>query len=885
MIEGPGLGLLYREDDVTRQQVRPRTARRIWPYLRPYRRRMVLLVFISAVESATVAAIPLILRLIIDDGIMRHQESVVVTLALVVAGVALVSAVAGYVRSWYSDWVGASLVLELRASVFRHVLRQPLAFFTRTQTGALVSRMEDINETQRAVRLLTSESLMVLLNLVLVLAAMFWLSWQLSLIALAVIPLFMLPGKVAGKRSQRLLRQEMQLQGELSAMTAERSDVSGALLAMLYGRPEEDARVFTGKASRVRDLAVANVANWELLVAFVALLAALVTALVYGVGGTLVIDGVFQVGTLVAFIALISQLYGPLNDVSSLPLEFVTALVGFDRVFEILDLEPLIAERPAAYPLAQTPEAPGVEVEGVWFRYPGADQVSLASLEPAALPAPERPDDAWVLRDVTFQVPAGKLTALVGPSGAGKTTITHLVPRLYDPVRGAVRIGGHDVRDLTLQSLRSVVGVVPQDAHLFHDTIRANLLYARPSATEMELAEACEAARIWELISSLPDGLDTIAGDRGYRFSGGEKQRLALARLLLKAPSVVVLDEATAHLDSESEAAIQRALATALAGRTSLVIAHRLSTVRAADQILVVDGGQIVERGTHDELLAAAGVYAGLYRTQFAPQAALRSERPRHHQRELGPPERVAMGCDPFAHHDVGARVAQRDGPAGRVGEEERLQGAGDEVRARDPVRQHARRLVARARRAGENRTVDVGVPQPEGERELPARRGAEHRGALRGQRDPEPRPRPPAHVRDEEPLVRREPLRVKDRRVLLQPQRLIRQPVHPDDHHRRHAGRLEGPAPPRDSLAIAGEHHRPGRLRRDVHRDRPAAVVVKRLGDKLSGGQVGLRRSRQCPGTVGAVGVVIHCWAPFSETRHSDGRSSCSPRSSTATG
>ena len=625
MIEGPGLGLWYREDEVTRQQVRPGTARRVWPYLRPYRGPMVLLVFITAVDSAIVVVSPLILRLIIDDGILRHQERVVVTLALVLAGLALVAAGAGYVRSWYSDWVGASLVLELRASVFRHVLRQPLAFFTRTQTGALVSRMEDINETQRAVRLLTSESLSVLLNLVLVLAAMFWLSWQLSLIALVVIPLFVLPGKVAGKRSQRLLRQEMQLQGELSAMTAERSDVSGAMLAMLYGRPEEDAGVFTRKASRVRDLAVANVANWELLVALVALLAALVTALVYGLGGTLVIHGVFQVGTLVAFIALVSQLYGPLNDVSGLPLEFVTALVGFNRVFEILDLEPLITERPAAYPLTATREAPGVEVDGVWFRYPEADQVSLASLEPAALPAPERPGDAWVLRDVTFQAPAGRLTALVGPSGAGKTTITHLVPRLYDPVRGAVRIGGHDVRDLTLESLRSVVGVVPQDAHLFHDTIRANLLYARPSATGKELTEACEAARIWELISSLPDGLDTIAGDRGYRFSGGEKQRLALARLLLKAPSVVVLDEATAHLDSESEAAIQRALKTALAGRTSLVIAHRLSTVRAADQILVVHGGQIVERGTHEELLAAGGVYAGLYRTQFAPQAALRS--------------------------------------------------------------------------------------------------------------------------------------------------------------------------------------------------------------------------------------------------------------------
>jgi ATP-binding cassette subfamily B protein len=369
---------------------------------------------------------------------------------------------------------------------------------------------------------------------------------------------------------------------------------------------------------------MANLACTERLWVFITLLLALVTALVYGLGGTLVIHGVFQLGTLVAFIALVSQLYGPLNEVSRLPLEIVTVLVSFDRVFEILDLKPLITERATAFPLPHADGAPAVEVEGVWFRYPEADQVSLASLESVTRPAPERSSDAWVLREVTFQVPAGRLTALVGPSGAGKTTITHLVPRLYDPVRGAVRIGGHDIRDLTLESLRSVVGVVPQDAHLFHDTIRANLLYARPSATEKELIEACEAARIWKLISSLPDGLDTIAGDRGYRLSGGEKQRLALARLLLKAPSVVVLDEATAHLDSESEVAIQRALATALAGRTSLVIAHRLSTVRAADQILVIDGGQIAERGAHDELLAAGGVYAGLYRTQFAPQAALR---------------------------------------------------------------------------------------------------------------------------------------------------------------------------------------------------------------------------------------------------------------------
>jgi ATP-binding cassette subfamily B protein len=628
MISGPGFRVQHL-DEVTRQQVRPGTVRRVWSYLRRYRRPMVLLLGITAVDSAILVVIPLILRVIIDDGILRHRESVVVALALTVAGLALVDAAAEYVRSLYSVWIGESLVLELRTSVFRHVQRQPLAFFTRTQTGALVSRMnDDINETQQAAGVLMSQSVSMLLNLVLVLAAMFWLSWQLSLIALAVIPLFVLSGKVTGKRAQRLLRQEMQLQGELATMTAERSDVSGALLAMLYGRPEEEAGLFTGKASRIRDLAVANAAGMELLMVFITLLTALVTALVYGLGGSLVIHGVFGVGTLVAFIALVSELYGPLHEASSLPVDILTALVSFDRVFEILDLKPLIIERATAFPLPGADGAPDVEVEGVWFRYPEASQATLASLESVTLPAPERASDAWVLRDVTFQAPAGKLTALVGPSGAGKTTITHLAPRLYDPVRGAVRIGGHDVRDLTLESLRSVVGVVPQDAHLFHDTIRANLLYARPSATEQELIEACQAARIWELISSLPDGLDTIAGDRGYRLSGGEKQRLALARLLLKAPSVVVLDEATAHLDSESEVAIQRALATALAGRTSLVIAHRLSTVRAADQILVVDGGQIAERGTHDELLAAGGVYAGLYRTQFAPQAALRPPLP-----------------------------------------------------------------------------------------------------------------------------------------------------------------------------------------------------------------------------------------------------------------
>lgn len=421
MIESPGIAVQYRDDEVTRQQVRPGTARRVWPYLRRYRGPVVLLVFITAADSAIVAVSPLILRLIIDDGVLPHRQSVVITLALSIAGLALVDAVAGYVKTRYSWWIGESLVLELRASVFRHVLRQPLAFFTRTQTGSLVSRMDgDINETGQAVGVLISESLSVLLNLPLVLAAMFWLSWQLSLIALAVIPLFVLPGKVGGKRSQRLVRQEMQLQGELAAMTAERTDVSGALLAMLYGRPEEDARVFTAKASRVRDLAVAHVATIELLIAVITLLAGLVTALVYGLGGTLVIHGVFQVGTLVAFIALVSQLYGPLNGMSSLPRGVLTALVSFDRVFEILDLEPLITERPTAYPLTQTPEAPGVEVTGAWFRYPEANEVALASLESVPLPAPERPGDAWVLRDVTFGVPLGEADRAGRAVGGGQ---------------------------------------------------------------------------------------------------------------------------------------------------------------------------------------------------------------------------------------------------------------------------------------------------------------------------------------------------------------------------------------------------------------------------------------------------------------------------------
>jgi ATP-binding cassette subfamily B protein len=630
MIPGPAFGVRYIRDDdrVTRQQIKPGTVRRVLPYLARYRWTLIFLLFITGLDSAITVANPLILGYIVDDGILRRRVDVVVGLSLAIAGLALVDALAAYVKSWHSARIGEGLVCELRTSLFRHVQRQPLAFFTRSQTGSLVSRLNsDISGARQAVGLLLYRSVSTLLTLALVLAAMFYLSWQISLIALALIPLFAYPGRVTGRWQQRFTREQMQLNAELATMTAERCNVAGAMLARLYGRPDEEAGLFAARASRSRDIAITSQLYGQLLMIYVTVLAALATALIYGLGGTLVIHGVFQLGTLVALITLITRLYAPINQISSMQVNFLTALVSFDRIFEILDLKPLITEQPGAHALpAREPgdqAAPQVDFDHVWFRYPVASEISLPSLEAITLPAPEHSADAELLRDVTFRAPAGQLTALVGPSGAGKTTITHLVPRLYDPSSGTVRIGGHDIRDLTLASLHDTVGVVPQDAHLFHDTIRANLAYARPDATEHEVIEACKAAQIWDLITSLPDGLDTVAGDRGYRLSGGEKQRVALARLLLKAPAVVILDEATAHLDSESEVAIQRALKTALAGRTSLVIAHRLSTIRQADQILVIDHGQIRQRGTHHQLLAAGGLYADLYRIQFAHQEAL----------------------------------------------------------------------------------------------------------------------------------------------------------------------------------------------------------------------------------------------------------------------
>ena len=544
---------------------------------------------------------------------------------------AIFDAVLGFVIRWFSARIGEGLIYDLRTQVFDHVQRQPIAFFTRAQTGSLVSRLDgDVVGAQQAITSTLSGVISNLLSLILILVALFYLSWLVTVIALVLIPLFILPARLVGRRMQRLTRESMQLNAEMGSTMTERFNVAGAMLVKLFGRPRDESAAFSSRAAKVRDIGVVTAMYGQVLFVSLTLLASLVTALVYGLGGVLVIRGTFQIGTLVALTYLLGRVYGPITSLSSVQINVMTALVSFDRVFEVLDLKPLIAEKPDAVRLPRTADAngqgalaPEIEFADVSFRYPSASEVSLASLESIALPAPERRDaGAGVLHEVSFRAPSGQLTALVGPSGAGKTTITALAARLYDPNEGTVRIGGHDLRDVTQESLHDAVGVVTQDAHLFHDTIRANLTYARPAATELELIEACEAAQIWDLISGMPDGLDTVVGDRGYRLSGGEKQRVAVARLLLKAPSVVVLDEATAHLDSESEVAVQRALKTALAGRTSLVIAHRLSTIREADQILVVDAGRITERGTHEELLAAGGLYADLYHTQFAGQAA-----------------------------------------------------------------------------------------------------------------------------------------------------------------------------------------------------------------------------------------------------------------------
>ncbi len=625
---GPGFMMArgFRMDpNVTKQKLKPGTIRRIARYARPYRLKLALFLFATSLDAAITVVNPLLLRELIDKGIIARDEGVVIVVALTVAGVSLFDALLGVANRWFSSRIGEGLIYDLRTEVFDHVQRQPIAFFTRAQTGSLVSRLDgDVVGAQQAIVGTLSSVVSNVLSVTFLLIAMFYLSWLVSLLALVLIPLFLFPVRIVGRRLQRLSREAMQLNAEMGSTMTERFNVAGAMLAKLFGRPGEESALFAGKAAKVREIGVTRDMYGSALIIGITLLTGMFTAVVYGVGGALVVNGAFQLGTLVALAQLIARVYGPIGSLSNVQVQVMTALVSFDRVFEVLDLEPLIKEKPNAVVLPRTMAsgaAPDIRFDHVSFRYPTAAEVSLASLESIALKTPERTDAVTgVLHDVSFQARSGELTALVGPSGAGKTTITALVSRMYDPNDGAVLIGGTDLRDVTLESLHDVVGVVTQDAHLFHDTIRTNLLYARPSATEEELIEACQAAQIWDLIALLPDGLDTIVGDRGYRLSGGEKQRVALARLLLKAPSIVVLDEATAHLDSESEVAVQRALKVALTGRTSLVIAHRLSTIREASQILVIDAGQVVEHGTHEDLLAAGGLYAELYHTQFAGQ-------------------------------------------------------------------------------------------------------------------------------------------------------------------------------------------------------------------------------------------------------------------------
>jgi ATP-binding cassette, subfamily B, bacterial len=624
MLGGPGPVMLRgmgSDPSLTRQKIKPGTARRILPYARPYRWNIVALLLLGVCAAVSAAATPIVLKVIIDNGILKNDQRLVVWLAVAVAGLALFDAVSGITQRFLSARIGERLIYDLRTRVFSHVQRQPIAFFTRAQTGALVSRLNtDVIEAQQAMSSLLNIVASSLLSLAFVLVTMFYLSWLVTLVALVLIPLFIIPTRLIGRRLQVYARTAMQMNAEMGSMMNERFNVAGAILVKLYGDPGDEARRFATRAAKVRDVNVRTAVYGRVLFVSMTMLASLATAAVYGIGGSLIIAGTFQLGALVALVVLLSRLYGPINQLSSIQVSVLTALVSFDRVFEVLDLKPLVAERPEA--VALDGAAPSIDFDAVSFRYPTAEEVSLASLESAALPASERSGAAAAVLDgITFHAPAGKLTALVGHSGAGKSTITHLVSRLYDPTSGTVRVGGRDLREVTLRSLRETVGVVTQDAHMFHDTIRGNLLYARPAASEQDLEEACRSAQIWGLVSSLPHGLDTVVGDRGYRLSGGEKQRIALARLLLKTPSVVVLDEATAHLDSESEAAVQRALSTALQGRTSLVIAHRLSTIREADQILVIDGGAVREHGSHEELLAAGGLYAELYFTQFAGQA------------------------------------------------------------------------------------------------------------------------------------------------------------------------------------------------------------------------------------------------------------------------
>ncbi|WP_076468246.1 ABC transporter ATP-binding protein [Micromonospora avicenniae] len=608
---------MRNQDEVSAHQLKRGTAKRILAFAQPYRRDIVVFLITVVIAAVIGVATPLLAGDVIDAINRGGNEagSLVIRLALIIGGLAIADALLSLAQRWYSARIGEGIILDLRTRVYDHVQRMPLQFFTRTQTGALVSRLNnDVLGAQRAFTSTLSGVVSNVIQLVLTAGVMFTLSWQITALSLVLLPVFIIPARRVGRRLADITREAYNLDARMNATMTERFNVAGALLVKLFGQPDGEARRFAGRAERVRDIGIQSAMYSRTFFVAMLLVASLAQALTYGLGGWLAVNGNVSAGTVVTLALLLTRLYGPLTALSNVRVDVMSALVSFDRVFEVLDLRPAIEEKPEALPVPR--DNGRVEFRDVRFRYPSAADISLASLEEVA--ALDRTISEPVLRGVSFTAEPGQMVALVGPSGAGKSTLSMLIPRVYDVTDGQVLVGGVDVRDATLASLRDEIGVVTQDSHLFHESIRENLRYAKPDATDDELWAALAGAQIADLVRSLPDGLETTVGERGYRFSGGEKQRIAIARLLLKAPSIVILDEATAHLDSESEAAVQRALSVALAGRTALVIAHRLSTVRDADQILVLDGGRIVERGRHDELVAVGGLYAELYRTQFA---------------------------------------------------------------------------------------------------------------------------------------------------------------------------------------------------------------------------------------------------------------------------
>ncbi len=612
-----GMRSMRQDRAVLEHRVKKGTARRMLTFAVPYRKILAIFIPVVILDAAVGAVTPLIFRAIINNGILKHDANLVIWLSVLVAVLALVDAGLVLTERRISAYIGEYLIYDMRSKVFRHIQRMPLAFFSRTQTGALVSRLNnDVIGAQQAFTDLLSNVVGNFVTVVIVLGAMFFLNWKITLAALVLVPLFLFPARFVGQRIGSLTKEGYNLNSEMNMVMQERFQVGGAMLVKLMGRPDAEASSFEAKAGRVRDIGISQATYSRVFFVSLTLTGALATALVYGFGGVATVHGAMTLGTLVALTAYLTRLYGPLTQLSNVNLDVMTALVSFERLFEVLDIVPMIQEDPDAVDIPRGPTS--IDFDHVRFTYPSADDVSLASLESVAVL--ESGQRSEVLHGISFHVEPGTMVALVGPSGAGKTTVSNLVPRLYDVTSGAVRLSGIDVRKATMASVRDVVGVVSQDPHLFHDTLRANLLYARPEASEAEVLNALRQAQIGHIVADLPDGLDTVIGERGYRLSGGEKQRVALARLLLKAPDIVVLDEATAHLDSESEAAVQQALRETLSGRTSLVIAHRLSTVREADELLVVDDGRIVERGTHASLLAENGLYAELYRTQFADQ-------------------------------------------------------------------------------------------------------------------------------------------------------------------------------------------------------------------------------------------------------------------------